>query len=323
MTAYLGIDIAKRKFDVALLRPDAKYRAKAFANTPGGHAALLAWVARQHGGPVHACLEATGTYGEALATAMADAGYVVSVVNPSAIEAYRRSQLARTKTDTTDARLIARFCAREEPPRWIPLPPEIRALQAVVRRLDALDGMRTQELNRLSAEPPDAAVRASIQHVIDVLDEEMRELRARIHEHFDDHPDLRHQRDLLTTIPGIGAATAAVLLAEFGGLGRFRQARSSAAFAGLTPRHRESGQSIHGKPQLSKLGAAAIRKALYFPAIVAIRHNAIARALHDRLRARGKHKMVIVGAIMRKLVHLAFGVLKHGQPFRADYVQTA
>jgi transposase len=323
MTAFLGIDIAKRKFDVALLRPDDKVRAKAFANTPVGHAALITWVARQHDGVVHACLEATGTYGEALATRLADAGYVVSVVNPAAIEGYRRSQLTRTKTDPTDARLIARFCAKEQPAAWVPLPPAIRELQALVRRLDALEGMRTQERNRLAAEPSEAAIRASIQHVIDLLEDEMRVLRERVHDHFDQHPDLRQQRDLLTTIPGIGPATAAVLLAEFGGLTRFRQARACAAFAGVTPQRHDSGTSVRGRAHLSKVGAPALRKALFFPALTALRYNPIAQAMRARLLARGKHKMVIVGAVMRKLVHLAFGVLKTGQPFRPDYAQTA
>src|SRR5687768_1844620 len=113
LTAYLGIDIAKAKFDVALLRPDEKVRSKAFANTAAGHAELLTWLARYHPGPVHACLEATGTYGTPLAERLADAGLTVSVVNPAAIEAYGRSQLARTKTDRADARRIAHFCATQ------------------------------------------------------------------------------------------------------------------------------------------------------------------------------------------------------------------
>jgi transposase len=322
-TAYLGIDIAKRKFDVALLRPDDKVRAKAFANTPAGHAELIVWVARQHDGVVHACLEATGTYGDALAHALADTGYRVSVINPAAIEAYGRSQLSRTKTDPTDARIIMRYCATQQPPVWVPLPLEIRALQAFVRRLDALDGMRTQELNRLAAEPTETAVRASIQHVIDLLEDEMRLLRERIHDHFDQHPQLCQQRDLLQSIPGIGAATAAILIAEFGGFQRFSQARACAAFAGMTPRAHDSGTSVRGKPRLSKVGAPALRKALFFPALAALRYNPVARALRARLLARGKQKMVIVGAVMRKLVHLAFGVLKTGQPFRADYARSA
>jgi transposase len=321
-TAYLGIDIAKRKFDVALLRPGRTARGKAFPNTAAGHGELVAWLARQHDGPIHACLEATGTYGAALAEALADAGHTVSVVNPAAIEAYGRSRLTRTKTDPTDARLIAHFCATQQPARWVPLPREVRELQAFVRRLDALEGMRQQERNRLAAEPAQADVCASIEKVITLLDAEMDALRARIADHFNDHPGLRSQRDLLTSIPGIGEATAAVLLAEFGRTERFRQARACAAFAGVVPRERRSGSSIHGKPRLSKLGAPAIRKALFFPALAAMRYNPVARALRDRLLARGKHRMVIVGAVMRKLVHLAFGVLKTGQPFRADFAET-
>ena len=159
--AYLGIDIAKRKYDVALRLPDARVRVKAFANDAAGYAGLRGWITRYHAGPVHACLEATGTYGDGLATTLADAGLVVSVVNPAIIEAYARSCLTRTKTDPTDARLMAQFCATQQPRPWVPLPPEVRALQALVRRLDALEGMRTQERNRLAAAPP-TEVRESI-----------------------------------------------------------------------------------------------------------------------------------------------------------------
>jgi transposase len=320
--AHLGIDIAKRKFDVALLRPDQKFRSKAFPNTPAGHRDLLAWVTRHHPGPIHACLEATGTYGTALAEALVDAGHTVSVMNPAVIEAYGRSRLTRTKTDPTDARLIAHFCATQQPPAWVPPPREIRELQAFVRRLDALEGMRTQERNRLAAEPDHAAIRVSIQRVIDLLEAEMAEVRARIHDHFDCHPGLRQQREFLISIPGIGETTAATLLAEFGPIARFSQARACAAFAGVVPREGRSGTSVRRKPRMSKLGAPALRKALYFPALAALRCNPIIRALRERLLARGKHRMVIVGAAMRKLVHLAFGVLKTGQPFRADFTET-
>lgn len=321
MNAYLGIDIAKAKFDVALRLPDGTVRRKMCPNTPAGHAELLAWVRRHHPARVHACLEATGTYGDAVATALAAAGLDVSVVNPAAIEAFSRSRLARTKTDPTDAHLIADYCATQAPPLWQPAPPEIRELQALVRRLDALEGMRQQERNRLAAEPH-PAVHASIQHVSDLLDDEMRDLKARIHDHFDQHPGLRQQRDLLTSIPGIGEATAAVLLGELGPVMRFADAAACAAFVGIVPREGRSGSSVRRKPTLCKVGPAQVRKALFFPALTALRHNPIAIALRDRLRARGKHKMVIVGAVMRKLIHLAYGVLKTGQPFRADFAVT-
>jgi transposase len=320
--SYLGIDIAKVKMDLALRRPDGSVRSKVCPNTAAGYAELVAWLARHAPGAVHACLEATGTYGDGVATALADAGLTVSVVNPAAIEAFGRSRLTRTKTDPTDARLIADFCALTQPPAWQPLAPEVRALQAFVRRLDALEGMRQQERNRLAAEPPEAAVRASIQHVIDTLDDEMATLKARIHDHFDQHPGLKADRDLLTSIPGIGEATAAVLLAELGRIARFTDAAACAAFAGVVPREGRSGTSVRRKPVMSKLGSAALRKALFFPALAALRHNPIAVALRERLQAKGKHKMVIVGAVMRKLLHLAYGVLKTRQPFRPDFAQT-
>ena len=318
-TAYLGIDVAKRKVDVALRR-EGKVRSKVFANTTAGAAALRAWVAKYHDGPVHACLEATGTYGLALAEALADAGYVVSLVNPARIAAYARSRLTRSKTDPVDARLIAEFCEKETPPRWVPAAPEIRALQALVRRLDALEDMRTQERNRLAAAPADAIVQASLQHVIDVFEDEMQTLRARIRDHFDQYPGLRAQRDLLTSIPGIGEATAAVLLAEFGGLTQFRQAAACAAYAGVVPRHIESGSSVRRKPVLSKLGVPLLRKALFYPAMVALRFNPIIAAFGKRLRQKGKHKMVVIGAAMHKLVHLAYGVLKTKKAFDPEYL---
>ncbi len=151
MDAVLGIDIAKAKFASALLTPDGKVRHKSCANTPAGFAELAAWLQRRDVAHVHACLEATGTYGEALATWLYDAGHVVSVVNPAIIHAYAQAQLARSKTDRMDAELIARFTATQQPPAWTPPAPEIRQLQALVRRLDALQGMRTQEANRLAA----------------------------------------------------------------------------------------------------------------------------------------------------------------------------
>src|ERR1044072_132847 len=147
----LGIDIAKAKFQAALLRADGTLRHKSGLNTPAGFAQLAAWLQRQRVARVHACLEATGTYGEALANWLYDAGHVVSVVNPAIIHAYARAQLTRSKTDRLDAALIAHFAATHQPAPWAPPPPEIRQLQALVRRLDALQGMRTQEANRLAA----------------------------------------------------------------------------------------------------------------------------------------------------------------------------
>jgi transposase len=326
---FLGIDIAKTTFDAALLpataSAHAKPRHKAFANIPAGFDQLALWL-RQNlaaAGTVHACLEATGTYGEALALYLREAGYGVSVVNPAQIKAFGQSQLSRTKTDKADAALIARFCQMHEPPAWTPPPAETRALQALVRRLESLEQMRHMEHNRLEAGPATAAVKASLEATIAFLNEQIKDTKRQIKEHIDEHPSLKQQRDLLTSIPGIADTTAAALLSELLDVSLFTGARQVAAFAGLVPRIRQSGSSVRGRPSLSKVGSGRLRKALYLPAIVALRFNPLVKAMGTRLSANGKSKMLIVGAAMRKLLHLAFGVLKSGKPFDPNFATAA
>lgn len=317
MDAVLGIDMAKAKFDVALQGPDGRVRRKSCANTPAGFRELEAWLRRQQVTRVHACLEATGTYGEALAIWLYDAGHRVSVVNPMVIHAFGASQLSRTKTDRTDAALIARFCATQQPSVWTPTPREIRELQALVRRLEALHEMRTQEANRLASGAATTAVARSITTVIETLTDEIDAVQQQIRDHFTQHPGLRSQRDLLTSIPGIGEATAAVLLAELFDK-RYSSARQAAAFAGVVPRIVESG--TRRRPgRLSKIGPGRLRKALYFPALAALRCNPTLQSLRGRLRAKGKVPMVIIGAAMRKLIHLAYGVLKSQRAYDPLY----
>lgn len=313
MDAVLGIDIAKAKFNVTLRWPDGRRRRKAFANTPTGCAELLAWLTRYDAHLVHAALEATGTYGELVATTLVDAGHRVSLLNPAIIHHYAKSRLVRAKTDAVDADLLADYTAKEGPPAWTPLPREVRELQALVRRLEALLDMQTDERNRQQAGALTPAVADSIAAVLTQLEAHIASVRRQIQAHIDQHPDLRAQRELLTTIPGIGDTTAALLLAELFHKA-FRSARQAAAFAGVVPRPHDSGTHV-GRRVMSKLGPGRVRKALYFPAIAAIRFNPSLQPLTRRLRGAGKPPMLIIGAAMRKLIHLAFGVLKSGRGY--------
>lgn len=315
MDAILGIDIAKAKFHVSLRWPDGRRRRKACANTAAGCAELLAWLQRHGARRVHAGLEATGTYGDLLATTLVDAGHQVSVLNPAIMHHYAKSRLARAKTDAVDADAIADYVAKEQPPAWTPLPREVRELQALVRRLDALLGMHTDERNRAQAGALTPAVQHSIDAVLQHLEAQIAAVRAQIHDHLDQHPGLRAQRDLLTTIPGIGDATAALLLAELFHK-PFKSARQAAAFAGVVPRPNDSG-THQGRRVMCKVGPARVRKGLYFPAIAALRFNPSLQPLAHRLRTAGRPEMLIIGAAMRKLIHLAFGVLKSGRAYDA------
>jgi transposase len=310
----LGLDVSKLKFDACLSREGGKFRHHVFPNSPSGFAQLSAWLTKYKVERVHACLEATGTYGEALSTYLHEAGHTVSVINPAAIKAYGESHLSRTKTDKADATLIARFCEERRPPAWQPLPAEVRELQALARRLDALVEMRGMEANRLEVAGTRAVKESLTEHVA-YLDSEIARTQKLIRSHIDSHPGLRGQRDLLLSIPGIGETTAAKLLGEIMDVKLYRSARQLAAFAGLTPRLHESGSSIRRKARLSKSGAPRLRKALYFPALVAMKYNPQIKALGARLKDRGKCPMEIIGAAMRKLVHIAYGVLKSGRPF--------
>ena len=310
----LGIDVSKAKFDVALLRETGKFRHRVFPNTPSGFSQLSAWLTKHHVERVHACLEATGAYSEALATYLHERGHVVSVVNPAQIKSYAESHLSRAKTDKADATLIARFCSERHPPEWRPLPREVRDLQALVRRLDSLLVMRGMEANRLEVAVAEAVKESLAEHLA-FLDAEIARTEGLIRSHIDSHPGLREQRELLVSIPGIGETTAAKLLGEIMDVKLYRSARQLAAFSGLAPRLHQSGSSVKKRTKLSKTGAPRLRKALYFPAIVAIKHNPYLKELSERLRGRGKCPRQVIGAAMRKLVHLAYGVLKSGRPF--------
>lgn len=314
----LGLDIAKAKFDAALLHND-QLKQRAFSNDPKGFRQLAHWLTKAQVTQVHACMEATGTYGEALAQFLYEAKHTVSVVNPVMVKGYAHSELLRTKTDKTDAALLARFCLKQHPRAWTPPSPEIRELQALLRRLESLNQMHQMEANRVSSGIASPTVQTSVQATLEFLEQEIRHIKKQIHDHLERHPDLKRQRDLLISIPGIAEQTAAMLLAEFRDILSFESAREMAAFAGLTPKHHQSGSSVHGQSRLDKMGTARIRKALYMPAIVALRYNIVIQVFGERLRAAGKHSLVIIAAAMRKLIHLAYGVLKSGQAFDPDW----
>ncbi len=314
-TPVLGIDIAKLKFDVALL-VDGKYRHKVFANNATGFVDLLHWLDGLSATEVHACMEATGSYGEALAEFLFENGILVSVVNPAQVKAFGGSQLQRNKTDKADAKLIATFCFHLRPSGWQPLPPEIRSLQAMVKRLESLQEMRQQEVNRLDTAA--TFVRDDIAEHISYLDKTIAELKSRIRKHIDQDPGLKGKAELLASIPGIGEATIAQVLAFIPCAERFASARQLAAWVGLNPRLQQSGSSIQRRTVLAKTGNAGLRKALYMPALVAMRYNAAMVAFAARLKLAGKPGKSIVCAVMRKLVHIIYGVLKHRTPFNAE-----
>jgi transposase len=315
----LGIDVAKKSLDVALMN-DQKMLSKSFENSPAGYQGMAAWLKKHQSSQAHVCLEATGQYGDGVAEYFYQQGHPVSVVNPARIKHYANSKLQRNKTDKADAQLIAKYCEREIPALWTPPPASFRDLQALVRHLDGLLETQSQEKNRLTSGVRTQAVVASLNALIAFLDQQIRECKQAIQDHIDRYPELRYRQDLLVSIPGIGRLTAAKLLGEIRNILDFESARQLAAYAGLTPRNVFSGTSVHKKSRLTKTGNAHLRKALYMSAISAKRHNPIVSQFCTRLSTNGLRPMEVIGAAMRKLLHLTFGVLKSGRPFDPNYL---
>jgi transposase len=166
-------------------------------------------------------------------------------------------------------------------------------------------------------------VRRSVEAHLTYLDQEIKHTEQLIRQHINSHPTLKQQSRLLDSIPGIAETTAALLLAEITDITQYRRARQVAAYAGLVPRERQSGSSVRGRTRLSKIGNARLRRALYFPAITALRCSAFFQAWAKGLQERGKSKMSVICAVMRKLIHPAYGVLKNGKEFDPRWAKSA
>ena len=321
MVAYLGLDISKATIDACLF--DARGEAsKKIANDAKGFVQLKRWLENRRCSEVHICMEATGTYFEDVAESFADDGYVVSVVNPAQIKAYAGSLLSRSKTDAVDAKIIAQFCRSQQPPAWTPPSAQERRLRGLVRFSSKLK--ETRASYQVQRQTPNllTEVGRSIDEIIDELDQQIESVEAQIAALIKNDPDLRQRHRLLTSINGIGDDTAALILAEVPRLEQFRDAKAVAAFAGLSSRTRTSGSSVRGRGAICKVGNSRLRRGLWWPAIVGIIHNPRLRALAARLRETGKPNKKIIIAAMRKLLTLAYGVLKSGRPFDGALIPT-
>jgi transposase len=317
MPSSVGIDVSKKKFDVALITTQGKYRCKVFDNNANGFRAFLEWIkANVPGGQARACMEATGVYHESLANFLFDSQVTVFVVNPLRVKRFVESEGLRNKTDEGDAKALARFAAKNELEAWEAPSRGVRELQALVVRLQSLQTMRQAELNRLDIAHP--SVRGSIEAVVAALDKEIEAVRLLIKKTIDDDPDLKQRNDLLETIPGLGDATIPPLLAYIGRPERFKSVKALIAYAGLTPSIRQSGTSLDKRKGLHPAGHRDLRKALFYPAMAAGRFNPIVASFWQRLKAQNKPGKVIVVACMHKLLAIAYGVLKSKQPFNPD-----
>lgn len=311
----IGIDISKQKFDAAYRGAEGRWSQRVFENNPKGFNELLRWLSQDRTGELHVVMEATGRYGEDLAHFFHGQGFDVSIINPAQIKHYGRSLLRRTKTDKADARLIAEFADRHNLPLWQPLSPSLQALKEQVRCLNSLKKDETQIRNRLEA-ACDPKVRNIYKQNLRQIQAQIKDLEAAIRDIIKKDQGVKENFQRLKSIPGIGEITAIILLAELPDLETFKCAKQLAAYAGLNPSIRTSGSSVRGRSSLSKMGHALLRKALFLPALSVMGRQTPLRPFIDRLREKGKKGKVIVGAVMHKLLHIIFGVMKRQVAFQ-------
>ena len=309
----LGIDVSKASLDISL-SGEKETRFIQVSNNEKGFEQLTQWLVAKQIGSLHCCLEATGRYGEAVSLHLYKAGYDVSIVNPKAVKYYAKAKMQRNKTDQLDAKLLAEYCRKETPYLWHPPAEATQILQAMTRRLGNLKDDRVREVNRLKAGSHPVLVRQSLESTITYFTAQIDQLGEAIDHHIKANPTLREKNQLLETIPGVGVTTAAVILSELPLDDRIMTSKQATAFAGLVPQQAQSGQ-VHRRKGLCKQGSSRLRKALYMAALSAKRHNPRFRPFVARMEKEGKHTMKIIGAVMRKLLVLAYGILKSGKPF--------
>ena len=319
---YLGIDVSKAKLDCELRNASTeKVKSKVVPNTADGFKKLLEWLRKNDAASAHVILEPTGVYHELAAFFFADAGLTVSLVNPAQVRKFAQGIGIKNKTDKMDSHVLARFGATQKPEAWQPPSPAARTLKALLARRDAVADDLLREKNRqekLAATETPELVSQSVEQSIKFLEAELKRLQKCIDDLIDNDPDMRGKKELLNSIPGVGDRVSNHMTCLLAGRD-FESAEQLAAYLGLIPIHWESGTSVRVRPRMSKAGPAHLRKLLYMPAIVAIKRNAHIKALYERLLERGKSKMAAIGAAMRKLAHLCFGVVRTGRAYDKNF----
>ena len=232
-----------------------------------------------------------------------------------------KSKLSRHKTDKIDSMIIAEYASKNDLPQYVPKSSDLQELQNLYRCLQNLKEQHKQSQNYLeNKDHLSSAICFSYKRLAQNITKEIKKIELEIDNIIVNNCEIQNKMDNIQTIPGIGKLTAVAILSETPDFSSFANARELAAYAGLTPKHKMSGTSVKGKSRISKIGSSRLRKALYFPAIVAKNHNPIFSKFSQRLASKGKPTKVIIVAIMRKLLHLVFGVVKHNTHFNPDFL---
>jgi transposase len=316
---FAGIEVSAKELLVTLRRGEQTLPLESFPNTPEGHRAVARHLARK-GRVVRVCLESTGVYGLDLALWLQKrSGLEVMVANPRAVRHFAQALMERSKSDPLDARVLLEFAVRMPFQPWQPPSATALHLCALARRLEAITDLCVAERNRLhaasAAQALPAAIRQDLRRSIAFHQRAVARLTRQALALIAGDPRLQERFQQLDSIPGIGSTSAIALLGELSLLAAGLEVGQWVASAGLDPREYSSGTSVRKQTRISKAGNRHLRRALYMPALVAVRHDPHLRAFYQHLLARGKQKLQALVAVMRKLLHAIFGMFQHRQSY--------
>ena len=314
--AVAGVEVSADVLVVAF--DNGQMRSSEFPNTTAGHQQLLRWLGKQ-AAQVRLCMESTGLYGLDAALALHQQhGIEIMVANPRSVRHFGCAMMQRSKTDPIDAKLLAEYARR------MPFQPPSRPgrqLCALSRAIHQLTEMNAMQKNRLhAASVTETTPKIVIRELERSLAHQQRSIQRLTREALQliaSDAELQKRFELLLSFPGIAETSALQLLGELVLLSPDFNVRQWVAYAGLDPRQYSSGKSVEKKVRISKVGNRHLRRALFMPALVAVRRNPQFRAYYRYLLAHGKLKMVALVAAMRKLLHGIYGVFQTREPFDA------
>lgn len=303
---FVGIDVAKDRFDVAVL---GEKRTKQFTSTKKGMRDLVRWMSQVQ--PQLIVVEATGGYEEALMLALFEAGLPVALVSPQRVRQYARAKGRLAKTDPLDAQLLAEYGKAIQPRLFVGKSNERKQLSGLVGRRNQLNAMLQAEKNRLRGQS--GAIRNSLEAVIDCLAAQLKQMDQEIRALLRAHTDLQTQENLLRTAKSIGPVTAATLLADLPELGQLDR-QEIAALVGVAPMNSDTGKKRGYRRTTG--GRPEVRRTLYMATLTGIRYNPVLKPHYEQLRTRGKEKKVAITACMRKMLTILNAMMRDQQPFR-------
>lgn len=314
---FAGVDVSKKELSITVIINHKNYYYN-INNNQKGFEEFSKQLKLHKVEKIKACMESTGIYGLAFANYLFSQNHEISIVNPVCISAFAKSKLSRHKTDKVDSKVIAEYASKYELKPYQPADQVTIELKSLHSCIQNLENQYRKVQNYLETRELMAPTVITVyEDLSSSLRKEIAKLEQKIDDLLDNTPSLKKDLDNIQTIPGIDKKTAISIMSSVANINLFAGARQLAAFAGLTPRDYQSGSSIKKRSRISKMGTPVLRKALYFPAMSAMQHNSSMKDFANKLKSKGKCGKVIVIAVMRKLLHIIFGIIKHKKPYDA------